>query len=90
MTLKSRFDCRFHSFLSIRPDKLINVKISDGVPPMESMLQECVSYFSFTVINYIDTRKLSQKGVGIDDSSQEKLGVRSKMLDDPIFIHTRG
>lgn len=57
---------------------------------MESMLQEHIGYFSFTVIKYIDVRKLSQKGVGIDGSSQEKLGVRSKMLDDPIFIHTRG
>lgn len=56
---------------------------------MESMLQERVSYFSFTVIKYIDIRKLSKKGMGIDGSSQEKLGVRSKMLDDPIFIHTR-
>lgn len=57
---------------------------------MESMFQDYVSYFSFTVIKYIDIRKLSKKGVGIDGSSQVKLGVRSKTLDDPIFIHTRG
>ena len=60
--MKSRFDCRFHSFLSIRPGKLINVKISDGVPPMESMFQERVSYFYFTVIKYIDIGSFLRRG----------------------------